>query len=151
VDASFWQYAFPQFVLGVAVPFFFIPTTSLTLSAVLPEETASAAGLQNFLRTTSAAFATSIMTTAWDNTATAKRTVLAGALPDPRSALDVLTSHGLMPDQALHRLDALIQLQSVMLSTNQMFLTMAAVMALAAGFIWLAPKPRKVELAAGGH
>ncbi|WP_296599282.1 DHA2 family efflux MFS transporter permease subunit, partial [Phenylobacterium sp.] len=62
-DATFWDIAIPQFVLGFAMPFFFIPTTSLSLSSVLPEETASAAGLQNFLRTTSAAFATSIMTT----------------------------------------------------------------------------------------
>jgi hypothetical protein len=41
---------------------------------VLPEGTAAAAGLQNVLRTTSAAFATSIMTTACDNTASASGT-----------------------------------------------------------------------------
>ncbi|HEY3696693.1 DHA2 family efflux MFS transporter permease subunit [Phenylobacterium sp.] len=150
-DASFWQFAFPQFVLGVAVPFFFIPTTSLTLSSVLPEETASAAGLQNFLRTSAAAFATSIMTTAWDNAATAKRTVLAGALPNPQATLDLLTARGLTRDQALQQLDGMAQLQAVMLSTNQMFLAVAVALSIAASFIWLAPKPRRAAAAGGGH
>ena len=98
-------FALPQFVLGFAMPFFFIPTTSLALSSVLPEETASASGLSNFLRTTGAAFATSIMTTAWDNTASEKKSNLVGALPHPQATLDVMTARGLTPDQALHQLD----------------------------------------------
>lgn len=150
-EATFWDIAIPQFVLGFAMPFFFIPTTALSLSAVLPQETASAAGLQNFLRTTSAAFATSIMTTAWDNTASEKHSLLAGALPDPQRALDVLTARGLSPDQALRQLDGLVQTQSVMLSTNQMFLATAVVFALAASIIWIAPKPKRVAAPGGGH
>jgi DHA2 family multidrug resistance protein len=150
-EATFWDIALPQFVLGFAMPFFFIPTTSLSLSSVLPEETAAAAGLQNFLRTTSAAFATSIMTTAWDNTATAKRDVLSGALPDPQRALDVMTAHGLSPAQALGQLERLVQTQAVMLSTNQMFLATAVIFALAASIIWLAPRPKRIAAPGGGH
>jgi len=150
-DATFWNIAIPQFVLGFAMPFFFIPTTSLALSSVLPEETASASGLANFLRTTGAAFATSIMTTAWDNTASAKHANLAGALPNPQATLDKMTALGLSPDQALRQLDGLVQVQSVMLSTNQMFLATAAVFALAAMIIWIAPKPSRVATPGGGH
>jgi len=150
-EATFWDIAIPQFVLGFAMPFFFIPTTSLSLSSVLPEETAAAAGLQNFLRTTSAAFATSIMTTAWDNTATAKRDVLSGILPEPQRMLDSMTAQGLSPDQALRQLDGLVQVQSVMLSTNQMFLATAVIFALAASIIWLAPKPKRMAAPGGGH
>jgi MFS transporter, DHA2 family, multidrug resistance protein len=150
-DATFWDIAIPQFVLGFAMPFFFIPTTSLSLSSVLPEETAAAAGLQNFLRTTSAAFATSIMTTAWDNTATAKRDVLSGALPEPQRVLDQMTALGLSPDQALRQLDGLVQVQSVMMSTNQMFLATAGIFALAASIIWLAPKPKRMAAPGGSH
>jgi DHA2 family multidrug resistance protein len=150
-EATFWDIALPQFVLGFAMPFFFIPTTSLSLSSVLPEETAAAAGLQNFLRTTSAAFATSIMTTAWDNTATAKRDVLSGALPDPQRTLDAMTAHGLSPAQALGQLERLVQTQAVMLSTNQMFLATAVIFALAASIIWLAPRPKRIAAPGGGH
>jgi DHA2 family multidrug resistance protein len=150
-DATFWDIAIPQFVLGFAMPFFFIPTTSLSLSSVLPEETAAAAGLQNFLRTTSAAFATSLMTTAWDDTSTAQRSVLAGALPDPQRVLDVMTGRGLSADQALRQLDGMVQVQAVMISTNRMFLVAAAVFAVAASIIWLAPKPTRKAGPGGGH
>jgi len=150
-EASFWDIAIPQFVLGFAMPFFFIPTTSLSLSSVLPQETAAAAGLQNFLRTTSAAFATSIMTTAWENTSNAKRSILAGALPDPQRALDTLTGRGMSLDQALRQLEGLVQTQAVMLSTNDMFLATAGVFAVAASVIWLAPKPKRIAAPGGGH
>ena len=133
------------------MPFFFIPTTSLALSSVLPEETASASGLSNFLRTTGAAFATSIMTTAWDNTASEKKSNLVGALPHPQATLDTLTARGLTPDQAVHQLDGLVQVQAVMLSTNQMFLATAGVFALAASIIWIAPKPKRMAAPGGGH
>jgi DHA2 family multidrug resistance protein len=136
---------------GFFLPFFFVPTTALTLSSVLPEETAAAAGLQNFLRTTSAAFATSIMTTAWDNTANAKRSLLAGALPHPERTLERMTSAGLSPDQALRQLEAMVHTQAVMISTNAMFLAAAAVFVLAATLIWVAPKPQRVAAPGGGH
>ena len=150
-DATFWDIALPQFVLGFAMPFFFIPTTALSLSSVLPEETAAASGLQNFLRTTGAAFATSIMTTAWENTATTKRSLMAGALPHPQATLDLLTARGMTADQATRQLDGLVQTQAVMLSTNQMFIAAACVFALAASIIWIAPKPKRVAAPGGGH
>jgi DHA2 family multidrug resistance protein len=150
-DVTFWNVALPQLANGFAMPFFFVPATALSLSSVLPHETAAAAGLQNFLRTTSAAFSASILTTAWDNTAGAKRTVLAGALPDPQRTLDTLTARGLSPDQALHQLEGMVQTQAVMLSTNQMFLGMAAVFAIAASVVWLAPKSNAAPGAPGGH
>jgi DHA2 family multidrug resistance protein len=150
-DVTFWDIALPQFVLGFGMPFFFIPTTALSLSSVLPEETAAAAGLQNFLRTTSAAFATSIMTTAWDNTANAKRSLLAGALPHPEHTLERMTAAGLSPDQALRQLEAMVHTQAVMISTNAMFLAAAVVFGLAATLIWAAPRPQRVAAAGGGH
>lgn len=150
-DVNFWAIALPQFALGFAMPFFFIPTTSLSLSSVLPEETAAAAGLQNFLRTTAGAFATSIMNTAWENTATAKRTIMAGTLPDPQGALDTMTRSGLSDQVALGQLEGLVQNQAVMISTNEMFLATAGVFALAASIIWLAPKPERIAAGGGGH
>jgi len=150
-DATFWAIAAPQFALGFAIPFFFIPTTSLALSSVLPHEVAAASGLQNFLRTTSGAFATSIITTSWENTASAKRSILAGELADPQRTLDVLTARGLTPQQALDQLEGMVQNQGVMLATNQIFLATSAVFAVAALIIWLAPKPAKPVTGGGGH
>ncbi|PZQ53601.1 MAG: hypothetical protein DI570_23920 [Phenylobacterium zucineum] len=150
-DATFWAIAAPQFALGFAIPFFFIPTTSLALSSVLPHEVPAAAGLQNFLRTTSGAFATSIITTVWENTANGKRSLLAGELVDPQRTIDAMAAQGLTHDQALHQVEGLVQQQAVMLSTNQVFQATAVVFALAASIIWLAPKPQKVAMGGGGH
>jgi DHA2 family multidrug resistance protein len=149
--ADFLAIALPQFALGFAMPFFFIPTQSIALSSVDPEETAAAAGIANFLRVVAGAFATSLMTTAWDNTASAKRTDLAGALNQPQTALDGLAAQGFSSDQALGQLEGLVQSQAIMLSTNQMFITTAVVFAVAATTIWLAPRPKRMAAPGGGH
>jgi DHA2 family multidrug resistance protein len=150
-NADFFTIALPQLVLGFAMPFFFIPTQSIALSAVDPEETAAAAGIANFLRVTAGAFATSIMTTAWENTSSAKRSDLAGLLNQPQAALDAMTARGFTPDQALRQLESLVQGQAVMLSTNQMFAVTAVVFAIAATSIWFAPRPKRVAAQGGGH
>ena len=150
-QATFWQIALPQLVLGVGIPFVFIPTTTLSLSSVPPEETAAAAGMQNFLRTTAAAFATSIMTTSWENTASVKRAELAGALNDPQGVQSTLVAQGFTPDQALNQIDAIAQTQAVMLSTNQMFLTVTLVLILAAMLIWVAPNVKRTGAGGGAH
>jgi DHA2 family multidrug resistance protein len=150
-EASFWAIGLPFVAQGIALPFFFVPTTSLTLSSVEPQEVASAAGLSNFLRTSSAAFATSIMTTAWDNTATAKRGELAGRLHDVPGVTDILTAHGLTADQALGQIDRLVQVQATMLATNQLFLYMTFLFFFAAAVAWLAPKSKPGGAAGGGH
>jgi DHA2 family multidrug resistance protein len=140
----------PFLVQGFAMPFFFVPATGLTLSSVLPNEVASAAGLSNFLRTSSAAFATSIMTTAWENTTTAKRVEIVGHLNDMSGTAHALTSHGLTPDQATGQIDHIVQVQATMLATNQLFFIMTFLFLFAASIAWLAPKPKRGGAAPGG-
>ncbi|CAN7232926.1 DHA2 family efflux MFS transporter permease subunit [Phenylobacterium sp. LjRoot225] len=149
-DLTFWGIAITFLAQGFFVPFFFVPTTGLTLSSVRPEETASAAGLSNFLRTCAAAFATSIMTTIWDNTATAKRSLLVGHLNDVPATIGTLGGRGFSPDQALGQIDRLVQVQSTMLATNHLFLIGATLFATAASVVWLAPKPRRGGAPMGG-
>jgi DHA2 family multidrug resistance protein len=141
-EFSFWPIALPQLALGFFMVFFFIPGTNLTLSSVRPEETASAAGLSNFLRTTSAAFATSLMTTLWENAATAKRSNLVGNLNNLPGTLDQLARQGFSHDQAIAQVDHLVQNQAVTLATNQMLRATVVVFALAAASAWIAPRPR---------
>ncbi len=151
-DVGYWNVALPHVLLGVAVPFFFIPLTGLALSSVKPQETASAAGLLNFARTVSGAFAVSITTTAWENTATAHHADLAGNLNDPNATLNSLRSLGLSAQQAVAGLDNIVQGQAVMVSTDHIFLISALMFVFGACVVWLAPKPTTpVAAGAGGH
>ena len=51
---------------------------------------------------------------------------------------------GMSTEQARGTVDQLVQGQSVMLATNQVFLAMAVLFVAAALIIWLAPKPTRV-------
>ena len=151
-DTDFLRIALPQLAQGFAVPFFFIPLMSVALGSVLPRETTSAAGLLTFMRSTAAAFATSITTTNWENIATARRGDLAGALNGGQSVLDTLTRAGSSAGQALRQLDALVQTQAVMLATDRVFFITSFVFVIAAAAIWVAPRGRRAAAPAGaGH
>ncbi|HLY80270.1 MAG TPA: MFS transporter, partial [Caulobacteraceae bacterium] len=149
-NASYWAIAVTFLVQGLCMPFFFIPTTQISLSSVLPQETASAAGLQNFLRTLSAAFCGALTTTMWDNAASRNHVTMAGALNDPERVQRTMGQLGLTADQALGQIEGLTQSQAVMLATDQMFLIMTAAFAFAACMVWLAPKPNIFAGQAGG-
>ena len=150
-SVDFWHVFLPAMVLGIGVPFFFVPTTRIALGAVLPQETAAAAGLSNFMRTTAAAFAASISTTYWDTAASNARDNLAGALNGVQAQIDALVGQGLSADQALRQIDNLVQMQAVMLATNRLFVVTGAIFLVAGCFIWLAPRPRPVAAAVAAH
>jgi DHA2 family multidrug resistance protein len=142
-EVDFLQIVWPQLIQGFAIPFFFIPLTIVALSSVDPRETTSAAGLLTFMRSTAAAFATSITTTQWEDVAVARRVDLAGTLNGSGAVLDSLTGAGNTAAQALRQLDFLVQTQAVMLATDRVFFVSAFVFLLAAGAIWLAPRARR--------
>jgi len=148
-DVDFLQIVWPQLVQGFAIPLFFIPLTIVALSSVDQRETTSAAGLLTFMRSTAAAFATSITTTQWENVSVARRVDLSGSLNGGSALVDTLTQAGSTAGQALRQLDALVQTQAVMLATDRVFFVSAFVFLLAAGAIWLAPKPKKGDGAVG--
>jgi len=153
-DANYWVLALPFLAQGFAMPFFFIPTNQIALSAVPPNEVASAAGLSNFLRTTSAAFATSIVTTLWENNSTKNHALLAGRLNNADSTVTMMTSSGMSHAQAVGQIDNLTTSQSVMLSTDHMFMLTSLVFVIAAAAVWASPKPN-INMggppAGGGH
>lgn len=151
-DMAFWDIAIPLIILGFALPFFFIPTTGLALGSVEEREMDSAAGLMNFLRTLSGAFATSLVTTAWDNQITRNHAELVGLADSDNAARSGMELSGMSPEVATQALDYLITSQSVMLATNQVMFWLGVAFIVAASVIWLAPKPaRVVEPGAGGH
>jgi DHA2 family multidrug resistance protein len=150
-NMDFWGVSLPQLAQGFAMPFFFIPLTGLAMGSVLPAETASAAGLLNFMRTTAGAFGTSITTTAWENIATTHRTDLVGILNKPQATLDGMQASGMGADQALGQLDGLVQGQAVMLATDHVFLLTTLVFAVGATAVWIAPKPKPVTGPISAH
>ena len=113
---------------------------------------ASAAGLQNFVRTLSGAVATSLVTTSWENRTTAIHADLVGELDRSGEVMRTLTGLGPPPDARSGMLDNLLTGQSVMLATNQILWIVAALFLVSAFAIWLAPRPtRTVEMSEAGH
>jgi DHA2 family multidrug resistance protein len=141
-NISFGLMVWPQLAQGFAMPFFFIPLMALGTGALPPDEVAAGAGLINFMRTTSGAFGTSIATTVWEDSTARAHANLSGEINNPNGFLSQIGAMGLNPGQALQQLEGLVQSQAVMLATNRIFFSIAAVMLIAAASIWFAPKPK---------
>jgi DHA2 family multidrug resistance protein len=151
-DMTYWQIARPLVLMGLGLPFFFVPLTALALGSVEERETASAAGLQNFLRTLSGAVATSVVTTDWEDKTSVMHAELAGSVDRSGSMMQSLLASGMTPDAARSTLDNLVQGQSVMLATNQIMWIVCGAFVIAAAVIWLAPRPsRAVDMTQAGH
>ncbi|MBW8881172.1 MAG: hypothetical protein JF615_07050 [Asticcacaulis sp.] len=149
---SFGQITMWIFLAGCGMPFFFMPLIAISMGAVRPEETASASGLQNFIRTMSGAVATSFVTTTWENNANANHQKLVEHMGDgARDALTAFDNSGLPPGGGERLLDNLVQGQAVMLSTNEIFMGAAIVFALCAFLAWTLPKPRGAVDMSGAH
>lgn len=147
---SFWQLVWPQLAQGPGMPFFFIPLMSLAMASLLPSELAGGAGLLNFVRTTAGAFATSLTTTTWNNSATVARTAFVGRMNNADGVVSQMQAAGLSAGQALSNLEGMVQSQAVMLSTNHVFMGISVLMAISVLAIWIGPKPTGVMQGGGG-
>ncbi|BEV71736.1 MULTISPECIES: DHA2 family efflux MFS transporter permease subunit [unclassified Paludibacterium] len=150
-DMTYWQIATPLLLMGLGMPLFFVPLTGLALAAVDEAETASAAGLMNFLRTLAGAFATSMVSTVWEDRIKYNHADLVAQLDNSGEALRSMQSAGLSLDSIRGSMDQILNGQAVMLATNQVFLAMAGILIFAASSIWLAPRARRIVEGATGH
>lgn len=151
-DVTYWQISIPLALMGFGLPFFFVPLTALSLGSVEPHEMASAAGLQNFLRTLSGAVATSVVQTIWEDRTAYNHSELSGLTDRNGDAMRAFEGMGMSHDQALYALNNLVDEQSVMIATNQVMAMVTIAFFIAAFVIWLAPKPtRAVSMAEAGH
>lgn len=149
-EADFLTLALPQMIMGLGMPFFFIPVTALALASVRPDEVASAAGLQNFTRTMSAAIATSIATTFWNNEARVAGSELAGKI-NPEATSAVLAARGLSPEQVRMVIAQLVDKEALTLATDKVFIVAALLTFAAAAWVWIAPRPKPGAQPDGGH
>jgi len=64
-DSTWWALITPQLMQGLGMPFFFVGLTTFSISAMKPENIASAAGIVTFARTMAGAVATAVASTLW--------------------------------------------------------------------------------------
>jgi len=150
-DVTFIQIGLTTLVMGPFMVMFFVPVTGLAMASVAPEEQANAAGLSNFMRTLSGAFATSLVQTGWSNAMRADNTELASAMKYGEQTIDEMVSHEVPYDRAVAGLDMMVQGQSLMLATLHMFAVLALAFAFAALLIWIAPRPKGPIDTSGAH
>lgn len=140
LDMSFGQISLQMFWQGIGMPLFFVPLTALALSSVAKHEIDSAAGLMNFIRSLAGAFATSMVNTSWEDTSRYVHAELAGLTDRSHQVLAAMLNHGVNLSHIRSTLEHLLQSQSVMIATNQIFMEIAALFALSAMIIWIAPR-----------
>ena len=139
-EADFWTLSLPQMVQGFAMPFFIVPLTTITLGAVHPSQVASAAGLQNFLRTMASAIATSVVLTLWDDAQRVSRSEIISSMR-PDETLGQLTNDGFSNPQAWGVIDNVVNQQAISVGVNHVFLLSTGALFFAAMLVWLSPKP----------
>ena len=150
-DVTFLQLAWPTLFTGPFMVMFFVPVTGLAMTSVGPDEQANAAGLSNFMRTLAGAFATSLVQTGWANAARANQTELAGAMPHGNRIVAGMIDGGMLPDAAVTTLTRIVEHQSVLLATLDMFAVITMVFVFTAVLPWLVPKPKGPIDTSGAH
>jgi DHA2 family multidrug resistance protein len=151
-DMSYAAICLPLFFMGVGMPMYYVPITGLAMGSVTEEETAAAAGLMNFVRTISGAFATSLVTTAWQDRSYIAHAELANVV-DPTGQIASLVHMGGNGAQAGRELlNMMVTGQSLLLATNGLMTVIGVVFLISAFAIVLAPKPsRVVDPSSVGH
>ena len=151
-QADFFTIMIPTIVQGVAVAFFFIPLSSITLGGIAPAHMASASGLSNFMRIVGGAFGTSITITFWQDRAAMHHADLTESInrgsQAATSALGGLSNLGLSSEQSLATINRLVDQQAFMLAANDVFMGSAAIFMLLIPSIWFAKRVRMVQPAA---
>ena len=159
-QADFRTILIPTVIQGVAMAFFFIPLSTITLSGLTHDRMPAASGLTNFVRITAGAIGTSVATTLWESRAAMHHAHLADALnPSNATALATLQgfqASGLSAEQALAQLNRLVDQQAFMLAANDIFFASALIFLLLIPLVWLTRVSQgggagASEAAAGAH
>ncbi|MBV9930654.1 MAG: DHA2 family efflux MFS transporter permease subunit [Alphaproteobacteria bacterium] len=150
-DVTFTQMAWPTLWTGPFMVMFFVPVTGLAMASVKHDEQANAAGLSNFMRTLAGAFATALVQSGWSNATRRNEGEIVNAMQHGRTAVEGLLAQGVPLDNARAALWQVIEGQSVMLGTLNMFGVIALCLAFSATLIWLVPKPKGPIDTSGAH
>lgn len=139
--ADFFSLAWPLVLQGLAVPFMMIPLTVVSLNSVNPEETASAAGLQNFVRTMAIAIATAMVLTVWGDAQRVARNDMVDVV-QPDAAMNAMQAGGFNAEQARGMVSFMVDQEAAVLGMQHVFYITSALLVLAATLVWLSPRPK---------
>ncbi|GAB2810442.1 DHA2 family efflux MFS transporter permease subunit [Dyella kyungheensis] len=144
-SASFSSLVLPRFVMGIAIPCFFIPLNQIYLAGLPANEIASASGLANFFRTLGSSVSTAVTVTLWEHRgilhhATLTENVTSASLPATQ-ILSQLTHAGNSQPQALGIVNQLVNREALTLAVNDIFLLCAVLFIVLIPVIWLAKPP----------
>jgi DHA2 family multidrug resistance protein len=144
-DVAFSHIAISRLVLGAALPFFFIPSITISLSNLHAKQIASASGLSNFCRILAGSFGTSIFVTMWDHRERIHQSKLVEGLtqynPQLHDTINYLQSAGFSHDASFAVLTNMVIGQAFMLSTNDIFWISGVLFLGLMCFVWLARPP----------
>ncbi|NCX05673.1 MAG: hypothetical protein EBW68_07840 [Actinobacteria bacterium] len=164
-QADFMTIMMPTIIQGIAVAFFFIPLSTLTLNGIPPAQMPSASGLSNFMRILGGSFGTSVTITLWQDRTAMHHAELAETInrgsQATTSAISNFAAAGMSQEQGLASINRLIDQQAATMAADDIFLASAFIFLLLIPIIWLAkpmqPPPQAVPLAkptadaAGAH
>jgi DHA2 family multidrug resistance protein len=162
-QADFGTVMFPTIVQGIAVAFFFIPLSVITLGGIAPDKIPSASGLSSFARIVGGSFGTSIAITLWQDRAAVHHAQLAEMVnrgsSATNSAIAGFNAAGMSTEQALSQINRMVDQQAYMLAANDIFFGSALIFLLLIPFVWLSRPIRagnaggaaKADAAAGAH
>ncbi|MEH8138003.1 DHA2 family efflux MFS transporter permease subunit [Gallibacterium anatis] len=144
-EMDFAAVALPQFIQGIAVACFFMPLTTITLSGLKPEETASASSLFNFLRTLAGSVGTSLTTFMWYNREALHHGEMVENItpynPASQQYFQAMAEKGLNETQTASSLANQITHQGLIIGANEIFYISAIAFMLLFVIIWLAKPP----------
>ncbi len=153
-DASFWVFAVPALVQGVAMGTFFVALLTITLDRLPPERLPAASGLNNFLRITASGFATSLTTSWWDRREALHQSRLVESLSvfDPafHQVTATLKYLGLSGQSALASVAHEVTSQSYLLASLDLFYFSGWTTLVLIALCWLVRRPASAVAPVGG-
>jgi DHA2 family multidrug resistance protein len=154
-DASFWVFALPALVQGVAMGAFFVALLTIALDRLPPEKLPAASGLNNFLRITASGFATSLTTTYWDRREALHQSRLVESLsvfdPALRQVTGTIKSLGFSDHAAAASVLHEVINQGYLLASLDLFYFSGWATLILIAACWLARRPAAGAAVAGGE
>ncbi|TDF84748.1 DHA2 family efflux MFS transporter permease subunit [Pseudomonas sp. H9] len=153
-EVDYQHIALVQLFMGIGVALFFMPTLSILLSDLPPQQIADGSGLATFLRTLGGSFAASLATWLWIRRADQHHAYLSESISTYEPATrDALNHLGGANAQSYAQLEHMLNSQAYMMSTVDFFTLMGWLFAGLVLLVWLAKPPftAKAGPASAGH
>jgi DHA2 family multidrug resistance protein len=148
---TFWQLVWPQLVFGAGMVMTMVSLIDMSTSSLADKDIANGSGQFNFVRTLASAISTAVVIAAWNNQIKACKDQLVGAMQNTAGAIQTVQGAGVDSQHARAMVDLVAQGQSVMQATNNTFLALGLITLVAAGLVWIAPRPPKSTGVVMGH